>query len=721
MSLLDNLNDAQKEAVTYDTKALEILAPPGSGKTRVLTTRVAWLVKEKKVFPGFIVVVTFTNKAANEMKERLEKPNLLGVRSTGFLRMGTFHSFCAKMLRRHVELTSLDKNFVIADTSVSKKIVSDVIKELGDQLSPYALKSKPDMFYSVISKHKNKGYTDATYKEKYKNDFQKKDSILIFSAYEKKLFDLNLVDFDGLQLYARDLFKNHPQVLEFIEHVLVDEFQDTNALQYELLRYMTNNSQKSITVVGDPDQSIFGWRNADTRLFKQLELEYENTAIVNLQENYRSTKMIISGASHVVKKDKDRLDRVMFTNNHDGTPISVLKVRKDVLEAETVAEEIQRIIKYSRGLIKYKDVAILFRMNYLTFNFEQAFNNAQIPYVLVSGVRFLDRMEIKDILSYLAFFYNPKDSISFDRIINVPRRGLGEVSLKEIIRLSRENKWNILETIQNILNKHPSTLSARIQSRGTDSLKKFVALYTSIKKLIDDKEPVSSMLKLIVESTKYYEHLKAHYENEYDAKVANVDELITFAHRQESSNQVESEYKQTDKLGSFLELVSLCGDSKETEDASEGRVSLITMHAAKGLEWPCVFITACEEGIMPMQRAESVQEESRVMYVGMTRAKCFLYCTHAALRQKWGNFDKPLISRFLYDLPGDSFQKKTPIWNAESRRWVANVLSIPILEDDDEDSKEWIDLGDEYESNDDRIFASIVSRITVDMKRMNLY
>ncbi|CAO3609513.1 unnamed protein product [Cunninghamella echinulata] len=586
------------------------------------------------------------------------------------------------------------------------------MKELKDELSISAQRSKPDMFYSLISKQKNKGFDDITFKEKHGHEFEHKDTAIIFSAYEKKLFDLSLVDFDGLQLHARELFKNYPQVLEFIEHVLVDEFQDTNELQYELLRYMTNGSKKSISVVGDPDQSIFGWRNADTRLFKRLELEYENTAIVNLQINYRSTKMIIASASHVVNKDKNRLNREMITDNHAGTPISVLKVSRDTMEAETVAEEIKRIVKYSRGLIRYKDIAILFRMNYLTFNFEQSLNAAQVPYVLVSGVRFLDRMEIKDILSYLSFFYNPKDSVSFERIINVPRRGLGEVSIKEILRLSHENQWNILQTIQKIVEKHPSIKSARLQSRGSNSLSKFWSLYLEVKKLIDDNKPVSDMLKLIVEKIDYHKHLKDNYENEYNTKLANVDELITFAHRKELQNQGPSnevssneesqdkESQSSNKLAEFLELCTLCGDSKESEDASEGRVSLITMHAAKGLEWPCVFIAACEEGIIPMARNVNHAEESRVMYVGMTRAKCFLYCTHTATRQKWGNFEKPLITRYLYDLPEEAFQKKTPVWNAESRRWVASVLGEPPLEDDDDDDKEWIDLGDTYESSD---------------------
>ncbi|KAI8342527.1 P-loop containing nucleoside triphosphate hydrolase protein, partial [Chlamydoabsidia padenii] len=611
---INQLNEYQKEAVTADNKYLQVLAGPGSGKTRVLTTRVAWLIKEKKLKPSSVVVVTFTNKAAKEMKERLEQPSLLGTQ-TKFLRMGTFHSFCCRMLQRHLDWIPLKKGFSIADTTKSKHLVDMIFKDLKPRLSKFGL----------ISKAKNKGLDHHQYMAKDKeNDFEK-DVAMVFSAYEETLLSSNMVDFDGLLLHGRDLFKSHPQSVNFVQHVLVDEFQDTNALQYEITALLTGEGRKALTVVGDPDQSIYGWRNANKEHFDFMESDYKGTRVVDLKENYRSTANIISGASRVVEADKSRKPREHFTNNHSGVPISVLKASSELDEASVVVDEIKRIIKYSNGLINNKDIAILFRMNFLTLNFENALNRERIPYILVGGTRFLDRMEVKDVLGYLSFFYNPRDVSAFIRLINVPKRGLGDVSVKKIQSVAAAQNWTLVEALDHIVAGHPAVASIRIMAKSKMLLKTLLILYNEVEAMMTSP---GKILKHIIDAIGYMEYLETDYKKDYESRKANVEELITFANRQGEQEGPEDE-SGMDAVGRFLEYCTLSGDSKEHEEAKGGvsqrRISLITIHSAKGLEWPCVFIAGCEDGIIPMSRAEDPLEESRVLYVGMTRAKCFLY------------------------------------------------------------------------------------------------
>ncbi|KAI8089876.1 P-loop containing nucleoside triphosphate hydrolase protein [Halteromyces radiatus] len=528
---LQQLNEDQKEAVQSDSRSLQILAGPGSGKTRVLTTRVAWLVKEKDVRPSSIVVVTFTNKAAKEMKERLEQPTLLGFKRSAYLHMGTFHSFCAGILRRHIDLTPLERNFVIADAAKSKQLLTDIVKELEPHLqNKTGVKTQTASEYHLyISKAKSAGIDHHTYMAENRGHFLKKYTAMVYTAYEERLEAENMIDFDGLLLQGRNLLRDHPQVTDFVEHVLVDEFQDTNALQYELLQLLTRHGEKAFTVVGDPDQSIFGWRDADKAHFGKMEADYKDTVIVDLKENYRSTKFILQSASHVVEKDKARRPRHLFTNNHEGAPISLMKLETEVDEANAVAMEIKRILKYSNGLIGYKDIAVMFRMNFLTRNFEKAFTQAKIPYVLVSGTRFLDRMEVKDVLSYLSFFYNSRDSVAFTRLINAPKRGLGDVSIKKILICSRENGWTLLETLQRILDKHPATSHIRLLAKAREELNNLLKLQTEIQNKLNQKASIDIVLKHIVESISYFDYLKSNFEKDYESREANVKELIVFA------------------------------------------------------------------------------------------------------------------------------------------------------------------------------------------------
>ncbi|KAI8340938.1 P-loop containing nucleoside triphosphate hydrolase protein [Chlamydoabsidia padenii] len=533
---LSQLSELQTKAVTSSAKHLQILAGPGSGKTKALTTRVTWLIKENNMDPSSILVVTFTNKAANEMKERLERPSMVGREQSRLLSMGTFHSLCARMLRLHVDLTLLKPNFVITDANKSIQLVKMVLKELQPTLSSSTQKKSQDIFYDNISKAKNQGLDHITYMARFENDPVKKDIALVYRAYEEKLETGNMIDFDGLLLHGRNLLKDYPEVVDHIEHVLVDEFQDTNELQYELIRLLTHRGDKSLTVVGDPDQSIFGWRFANKSHFGKMVSDYKDTIVVNLEESYRSTKNIIACATHVVNKDTKRESRNLYTSNPDGSLVSVLKVNSEKHETELVAKEIKRIVEFSNGLINYKDIAILFRMNFMTLNFERALSRANIPHIVVSGSRFLDLMEVKDVLAYLHLFYNHRDLASFTRIINTPKRGLGEISIKKIQVMAATQDWTLLETMHNIVDQHPSTCSMRIMSKAKLEMANLLTLQKKVQDMMNEKVQTDNILKCIVDSIGYRDYLQTNYAADYETKWANVDELFTFAKRQDSQS-----------------------------------------------------------------------------------------------------------------------------------------------------------------------------------------
>ncbi|KAF7731588.1 hypothetical protein EC973_009352 [Apophysomyces ossiformis] len=643
---LQKLNPVQLQAVQSEAKSLQILAGPGSGKTRVLTSRVAWLVLEKKVNPSRIVVVTFTNKAAKEMKERLQGPELLGEKTCNKLVMGTFHSICARFLRRHSAEAGLKNNFIIADTDMSKKMVTNLLKELRSQLSLWGQKQKADYFYNEITKARNQGLDVDAYVAKHNGDRGKKDHILIFRAYEERLDAENMVDFDNLLLRTRALLEHNPEFTGFIEHVLVDEFQDTNSVQYELVKLFAAGG-KNVSIVGDPDQSIFGWRNADTYNFWKMSHDFQGTAVVNLEENYRSTASILKSALHVVNHDQNRHPKQLFTQNPVGVPLSLLKMKDDTREAASVADEIDRIIKYSKGLITYKDIAILVRMNFMSRNVEQALSSHQIPYVVVGGVKFLERAEVKDILSYLNFFYNPKNASSFERVVNVPKRGIGEVSLGRIQELCRQEEWDIIKVLEMITNTGKGgsdpPVKISINNKAKQGLRHLLTVYNEFSAMVARKEPVSAMIKYIVEAVDYQKYLKDHYSTDYESRWENVGELITFA----SSFQVpkiddETSINAVDPIAAFLEASSLSADQKEHDEAADGKVSIMTLHTAKG----------------------------------------FVYCSFAEERQLWGESSRRSLTRFLTTIPTEDHKTQTPAWNASVREWVARVLGRPVLEED---------------------------------------
>ncbi|KAI8366619.1 P-loop containing nucleoside triphosphate hydrolase protein [Radiomyces spectabilis] len=694
-NFLSNLNEQQYKAVVSPASSLQILAGPGSGKTRVLTTRAAWLVLEKKIDPERIMVVTFTNKAARDMKEKLEQPTLLGKRVSSQLKMGTFHSICACIVRRYYSFVGLKSNFTIVEPATCLKLNSANLRRMPKKrvymfdLPICSFKGVyhrfVGYFYSEISKAKNQGLKCAEFAATRGKEFKYRDIAVLYSAYEERLLSQNLVDFDNLLLYGRDLFRYVTELENFVGHVLVDEFQDTNVVQYDLVCLLTQKGQ-SLTIVGDPDQAIFGWRYADVTNFIKMRSDFPQTEIVNLERNYRSTSSILNSALHVVSYDKDRIEKALFTTNAEGVQTSLLSTSSAETEAGTVAEEILRIVKYSNGLISYKDIAVLVRMNFMSRNLEQAFAALSLPHIVLGGLRFFERAEVKDILSYLSFFHNPYDTEALERIINAPKRGIGEVTLQRIQKLCHERKAEAIDILKAIcgITKPSEPCDVVISAAAKNGLKRLLNLCTEVQTMLKEKQTIADIIKHIVSSLEYEQYLKLSYKQDWESRWENIGELVTVAKSFASGSQTHTvpalSTDTSDLLVQFLESTTLDVDRKEHEEASEGKVTIATMHTAKGLEWPVVFVVGCEEGIVPHQKADT-KEESRLLYVAMTRPRCFLYCTYARVRTVWGNTKASDLTRFLSNLSPDFYQERTPPWDAKVRTWVAGLLNRPLPEE----------------------------------------
>ncbi|KAI9021460.1 P-loop containing nucleoside triphosphate hydrolase protein [Phycomyces nitens] len=592
LDFLNQLAGIQYNAVTSESQHLQILAVPGSGKTRD---------------PTSIVAVTFTNKAAKEMKERLCSPELLGTGKTQQLLIGTFHSVCARLIRRHPHYCGLKGNFMIANPEKSRDIINKIIHSL--RLANVAGANKPDVYFNEISKSRNKGIDCDKYANMHAKSPKKQNTINVFRAYEKELTRLNYVDFDSLLILGKNLLKIHPEIVNNIEHILVDEFQDTNTIQYQILKAMSYGG-KHVTVVGDPDQSIFGWRDGDSANFKYMQADFASTEVVHMGNSFRSTKHIIETAEKVVELDTMRNDRPLSTSNGQGSPVKVLVADSEESEADIVAREITRIIDECKGLIGYNDIVVLVRMNYLTRNFEQVFMSTNIPCIVVGGPQFLERVEIRDIIAYLSFCFNPEDTLSFEQIINVPNRGIGDTTIQYLLEQCIQNETNVIEVIKVLTgrtNGPPPRLyiSAKVKS----SLTEFLYIYEDVKRQIETKVSLPDIISIIIELTEYNDYLKSNFSESYESRWENVGELISYSTIFTSQLATRVVSIDQDPVIGFLEAVALGPDQVEPDENSKGRVTISTIHNAKGLEWPCVFITACEEGIIPHSRVESEMEE----------------------------------------------------------------------------------------------------------------
>ncbi|KAG2195912.1 hypothetical protein INT47_002685 [Mucor saturninus] len=485
---LESLNPTQRDSVLSDADSLQILAGPGSGKTRVLTYRVAYLVIEKGIEPNQIIVVTFTNKAANEMKTRLFK--LIGVNKTNRLLIGTFHAICSKLLHHYGQYAGIDPSFSICDPDQSKTIIKTIQEDKNINIDEFTRKTlTPGALLGIISKAKSKGEDEHMYKELYGKEYKTRYIAVVFMAYEEELKRQNMLDYDNLILKCCALLKRKKNVLSNIKSILVDEYQDTNIVQYDLIKLMMKQvNKKSVTIVGDPDQSIFGWRSAEPKNFGKMEEDFDGTRSIKMEQNYRSTGKVIKSALHVIKQDEQRIDKLLYTNNPEGIPISLITTQDPKSQADFVAAEIKKAI--------------------------------------VGGDRFFDRVEVKDMTSYLSFAYNPKNISAFTRIINVPKRGIGEVWLKRILKFDMDNNGTLLDSLREIGH---GGCDIKVPPQMVGKIRQFVMICTHIRDMIENKKEVTDILSYIYEATEYEKYLKDHYFQDYESRWQNLGELLSIA------------------------------------------------------------------------------------------------------------------------------------------------------------------------------------------------
>jgi len=641
MSLLNDLNPVQEKAVLETEGPLLVFAGAGSGKTRVLTYRIAYLIEEKGIPPWNIFAVTFTNKAADEMKERVE--HLLGTSAKGAW-VSTFHSACVRILRQHIEHLGFQKKFVIYDEEDQERHLKTVMKELDLDFRMF----NPRAMQSAIEKLKNEGITPDQYHPSPFNIFQKRLAS-VYQRYQEDLRRNNALDFDDLLTDVVVLFNRFPEVLrsyqERCRYVMVDEFQDTNLIQYHLIRQIVNR-HRNICVVGDDDQSIYRWRGAEVGNILNFEKDFPETRVITLEQNYRSTQNILRAANQMVSKNRSRKEKVLWTKNPEGEILTLYVGEEEADEARFIVRKIVELIHPSSGSVRpYSEIAIFYRINAQSRAMEDELVRQQIPYTIVGGVKFYERKEIKDVLAYLKLITNPSDSLSLKRIINIPPRGIGEKTIEKIEAFSREKGLPLYEGMKQSLQEDGLSPAAK------GKIEDFIHLMEEFRE--EAKHLSLSQLTLaLLGKSDYLRRLKEEGTDEAFSRIENIDELISVMMEFEQGGEEVS-------LETFLDKVSLVTDVDLYEDKGN-RVSLMTLHCAKGLEFPLVFIVGLEEGLLPHYRRgeeiEDLEEERRLFYVGMTRAKERLFLSRAERRYTFGVGRANLASRFLDEIPMELIQ-----------------------------------------------------------------
>ena len=644
--LLNSLNDVQREAVQHANGPLLILSGAGSGKTRVITHRIAYLIKHHGISPFRILAVTFTNKAANEMKDRLDA--LVEGSVSRDLWVSTFHATCARILRRDIEKLgkpaapegvsqskkrAYTRDFTIFDTGEQATLVKDVLRQLNYSDKQY----NPRAVLSLISRAKNESISPTEYERTADGYFE---SIVakVYPLYQDALRLNNSLDFDDLLLFTVDILKQNAEVCESyqnkFEYILVDEYQDTNRCQYELVRLLTGAKQ-NICVVGDDDQSIYAFRGADIRNILDFEQDYPNTRVLRLEQNYRSTQNILDAAWNVVQNNKARKPKKLWTEQEGGEPIICYEAMDENDEAGYVGTQIEDW--HAEG-VDYKDCAVFYRTNAQSRIFEEAFRAANIPYQIVGGVGFYDRMEIKDLLAYLRVMCNPSDSMSVRRIINVPSRGIGATTLERLIDFAAAEDITLFEAIQRV--DEITTINRGLQSK----VKRFTKIFDEFNAAVLPTDALDHVLKV----TGYLKNLETQNTIEAQNRVENIQELINAIIEYEDNEPEPS-------LSDYLENVALIADIDTMETDSTDMVTLMTLHSAKGLEFPFVFIVGMEDGYLPHQRSmdseAELEEERRLCYVGITRAMEQLYLLHARSRRTFRETEYRVQSRFIAEIP----------------------------------------------------------------------
>ncbi|MCE7949427.1 MAG: hypothetical protein DYG88_18575 [Chloroflexi bacterium CFX4] len=629
-NLLDGLNDQQKAAITAPPAATLVIAGPGSGKTAVLTRRVAYLVSQLRVPPHQIMAVTFTNKAAREMLERIE--HLLGENLHG-LTVGTFHAICARILRREAAHVGISAAFTIYDTDDQLNVIRQALAEQGLDED----RSQPRKFLNAISNAKNELITADAYPQ---GNYQDRQIAQVYERYQALLRAANALDFDDLLMYSVQLFRDHADVRRDYQaryaHILVDEFQDTNTAQYKLVQLLAG-SEGSLFCVGDPDQSVYRFRGADYRNLAYFQRDYPNANVILLEQNYRSHQIILDAAMAIIDKNTDRIRKQLRATRRDGTKIALKQLSDDEDEAQYIVWTIREAVRIGR--YAYKECAVMFRTNAQSRALEETFIRANVPYKLIGGVRFYSRREIKDLLAYLRAIQNPNDDVSMRRIINTPPRGIGKTTLGKLEDWALSRNQSLSDALSALRSGQPSPFTGKALS----ALESFAATL-EVWRNLRDTMAVGTLLRDVLDQTAYLQYINDGTP-EGKEKVENVQELARVAEAQGNK-----------PLALYLEDIALIADV-DTYDDSADSVVLLTLHAAKGLEFPVVFIVGLEEGLLPhaqsLEDEEQLAEERRLMYVGLTRAKEQVYLTWAMRRAGYGGGlgERTLVSRFLEDIP----------------------------------------------------------------------
>ncbi|WP_099468764.1 DNA helicase PcrA [Konateibacter massiliensis] len=642
MSIYDTLNTQQKEAVFQTEGPVLILAGAGSGKTRVLTHRIAYLIEEKGINPWNIMAITFTNKAAGEMRERVD--SLVGFGSESIW-VSTFHSTCVRVLRRYIDRLGYDNNFTIYDADDQKTIMKEVCKHLDIDTKIY----KEKMLLGAISKAKDELIGPIQFRLQVQGDYSREKIAKVYEEYQKRLKNNNALDFDDLIAKTVELFQDNPDVLDYYQerfkYIMVDEYQDTNTAQFQLISVLASK-YKNLCVVGDDDQSIYKFRGANISNILDFEKVYSNAKVIKLEQNYRSTQNILNAANGVIHNNLGRKDKKLWTDNADGEKIGYKQFMNGYEEAEYIAGDIAK--KVADGEYEYNDCAILYRTNAQSRTFEEKFILANIPYKIVGGINFYSRKEIKDLLAYLKTIDNARDDLSVRRIINVPKRGIGATTLTRIQDFALEHEMTFYDACR---------AAEEIPTLGKSAvkIKPFVNFIQVLRSKLGFLS-VSEIMNEIIEETGYVKELEAENDEEARARIENIDELISKIVTYEESTDEPT-------LSGFLEEVALVADIDNLDEESN-HVVLMTLHSAKGLEFPNVYLAGMEDGIFPSYMTitsddpTEVEEERRLCYVGITRAREHLTMTCAKQRMIRGETQYNKVSRFMKEIPNDLIDTK---------------------------------------------------------------
>ena len=650
LDYISELNEKQKEAVLYLDGPLLIVAGAGSGKTKVLTSRIAHIINNRKAFPNQILAVTFTNKAASEMKDRVSK--ILKKKAISLSWLGTFHSICAKLVRKHALAVGLNYNFTIIDQDDQIRLIKNICKSENVDTK----KISPRFILSVIDKWKNNGWypNDVILKKK---EILEKNFLNIYKIYQTKLIDLNTCDFSDLILHCVKIFEKNKDIAEMysrnFKFILVDEYQDTNYIQSKWLNFLAKFN-KNICCVGDDDQSIYSWRGAEIKNFLDFDKIYENTKIIRLEKNYRSTQNILSVASKLISFNENRVGKNLYTNSEEGELVSLNCYRNGKDEAIGVSDQIEKF----KEKISYNNIAILVRAIFQTREFEERFLKIGIPYRIIGGTKFYERSEIKDCIAYLRIIYQKKDDLSFERILNVPKRSIGDTTLKLINETSKKNIYSLEDASSFLIENNKIKPKTKIGLSNLLSLLQKWRTDLNVKKINHVK-----LLQLILDESGYSQMLKDKKDLENENRLENIKELL-------------NAMKEFDNLESFLDHVSLA--TSLDQNWENEKVNLMTIHASKGLEFDVVFLPGWEEGLFPHQKSieekgeKGLEEERRLAYVGITRSKKIANISFSMNRFYQGDWIDSMSSRFIEELPDKNIKKNNLFSDDEEENFEFN-------------------------------------------------